>query len=363
MSSLPEVEYRKNFFTALRVKLMNMLFKFVTQHPLTNFIIRRVLSMIPIMLIVSFMTLGLMELRPGDILTEMRMNPEMKQEYVDLIAKQYGLDKSFLPKYWQWLKGVILHGDLGASFEYKMPVLKLISINLKNTIILNILSLFLVYALAIPLGVICAVKQFHWQDRTISFVSFIFLSTPTYFFAFMLMFLAYLTKRYHILGPIVFPVGGLIPHNWDQLDTYHKFLTYMHHMILPVLATSLGSIASFVRFMRSQMLEELNKLYITTARAKGLRKKTIIYKHAFRNAINPFVSNFGFIFVSLISGSTLVEIVMGFPGIGYILYQAVLKEDMYLVMGNFIITSVLTLLGIMFSDILLSILDPRIRIS
>lgn len=363
MSSLQEVGYKKNFFSSMKVKFMNFLFKFVTRYPLANFIIRRILSMIPIMLIVSFMTLGLMELRPGDILTEMRMNPQMKPEYVDLLAKQYGLDKSFLPKYWQWLKGVILHGDLGASFEYKMPVLKLVKMNLKNTLILNILSIILVYALAIPLGVVCAVKQFQWQDRSISFISFIFLSTPTYFFAFMLMFLAYLTQRYHVLGPIVFPVGGLIPHNWDQLNSFQKFLTYMHHMILPVLATSLGGIASFVRFMRSQMLEELNKLYITTARAKGLRKNTIIYKHAFRNAINPFVSNFGFIFVNLISGSTLVEIVMGFPGIGYFLYQAVLKEDMYLVMGYFIITSSLTLLGIMFSDILLSILDPRIRIS
>jgi peptide/nickel transport system permease protein len=159
------------------------------------------------------------------------------------------------------------------------------------------------------------------------------------------------------------PIGSGTPFNWYDMTTLQKMGNYFSRMILPVLATSMGSIASFIRFMRGQMLEELNKLYITTARSKGLKRNMIVYKHALRNAINPFVTNFGYIFAGLLSGSLLTEIIFNFPGIGYIMYQALLSEDLFLVMANFILSAFLTLIGLLISDILLTIVDPRIRIS
>ncbi|MCX8057969.1 MAG: ABC transporter permease [Spirochaetes bacterium] len=343
--------------------LMSTLLKGVTKYPLFTFIVRRFLSMIPIMLVVVFITIGLMELAPGDILTQFRFNPEIKEDVIKKLASQYGLDKPFIRKFLDWIKSVITKGDFGESLSYKRPVYELLADNLPHTIFLNFLSIFFIYALAIPLGVTAALNQFKWKDRTISFITFIFLSTPVYFFAIMLLYLVYWIKNGLGWKDFPIPIGSGTPYNWMDLSIFEKMKNYFFRMILPVLATSMGGIASFIRFMRGQMLEELNKLYITTARSKGLKRSLIVYKHALRNAVNPFVTNFGGIFASLLSGSLLTEIIFNFPGIGYILYQALQAEDLFLVMGNFILSAFLTLLGILISDILLTVVDPRIRIS
>jgi|YNPMSStandDraft_2_1061718.scaffolds.fasta_scaffold00075_36 peptide/nickel transport system permease protein len=341
--------------------LMNSLLVGVTKYPLFTFIVRRILAMIPIMIFIIFITIGLMELAPGDILTQFRFNPEIKESVIKKLATQYGLDKPFIRKVLDWMKSVILYGDFGESLTYKRPVYELIADNLPHTLFLNFLSLIFIYAFAIPLGVTSALNQFKWKDRLISFITFIFLSTPVYFFAIMLLYFVFWLNS--ALKIRLLPIGSGTPFNWYDMTTLQKMGNYFSRMILPVLATSMGSIASFIRFMRGQMLEELNKLYITTARSKGLKRNMIVYKHALRNAINPFVTNFGYIFAGLLSGSLLTEIIFNFPGIGYIMYQALLSEDLFLVMANFILSAFLTLIGLLISDILLTIVDPRIRIS
>lgn len=266
--------------------------------------------------------------------------------------KLYGLDQPILIQYLKWLVNA-LKFDLGYSFSYQMPVIELIRDRIGNTLLLSVLSGLIAWLLAIPLGIIAAIKPNSLIDKLIQIFSFTFMSMPGFFFAFLMLFFAVKTG--------IFPTGGAYSPNYDQLSTFEKIVDRLWHASLPAIVIAVGSLAGLVRLVRSTMIEQLQSEYVLFARAKGLSEKDIIIKHALRNALNPFITILGFEIASLLSGSALIEIIINWPGMGMLMLDAVLSQDLYLVMGGLYIGAIMLIIGNLIADILLAKLDPRIK--
>ncbi len=340
-----------------------------------KFITRRLLATIPLMLAISVMVFLLMYLAPGDFLSEARNSKDISPEIVKQEEIRLGLDKPWYAQYARWLNGVspiktnlflpeverekhsivyVGKPDFGYSWSYKIPVGELIAQRLFPTLMLALASTLLSYLVAIPLGVLAAVKKDSLFDNISSFLSYAALSIPYFFLALLAVLFAAVTG--------LLPTGG-------QMSILHEFMTpaqkvgdYLKHLTLPTLVLSIGSIASIMRVMRGNFLDYSNAEFATTARAKGLSENAIMFKHVLRNALNPIITSFGFSFAGLLSGALLVENVMNYPGLGQLIYAAIVKQDQYVVMAGVIMGCAMLVIGQLLADILLAIADPRIRL-
>ena len=340
-----------------------------------RFIIRRLLATIPLMLAISAMVFLLMYLAPGDFLSEARNSKDISPEIVKQEEMRLGLDKPWYVQYARWLNGVspvktnlllpenerakhsivyVGYPDFGYSWSYKIPVGSLIAQRLFPTLMLALASTLLSYLIAIPLGVLAAVKKDSVFDSVSSFLSYASLSIPYFFLALLAVLFAAVSGW--------FPTGGQMSILHEFMTPFERFCDYINHLILPTLVLSLGSIASIMRVMRGNFLDFSKLDFATTARAKGLSENAIMFKHVLRNALNPIITSFGFAFAGLLSGALLVENVMNYPGLGQLIYSAIVKQDQYVVMAGVVMGCSMLIVGQLLADILLAIADPRIRL-
>ncbi len=301
----------------------------------------------------TFISFIIIQMAPGDYFTQLRMNPEISQETIESMRRNFGLDKPVFVQYLYWLKNIATF-NMGESFSYHVPVSFLIRQKLKNTLSLSLFSIFFTWAAAIPLGIFAAVKEGRWQDKMLSFLAYIGISIPSFLIAMLLVFFAARTT--------IFPVGGTTSVFSINATGWEKFADYLKHLLLPGIALTLAGIGSLYRLMKNNFLEALGSPYITTARAKGLSESRIYFRHALRNAINPMITIFGYTLSSILSGAALIEIVTNWPGMGRLILDAVLSQDLYLVMASLLIGGILLILGNLVADILIAVADPRVRL-
>ena len=321
-------------------------------------LIRRALVSIPQLLLMSFITFLFIDMAPGDILAKYRFDPRISAETISQIEAKFHFDKPIVVQYGHWLWR-LAHFDLGYSFSREANVTSVIAERLFNTFLLSFFSIIFTWLVAIPLGIYAAVKQYSWGDRIMSVISYFGMSLPSFFLALLLMYLVYIGRD--IPGVSSLPIGGMISAGHENLSFIGKIGDRIAHMILPVMILTIGALAGLQRISRGNMLEELRKQYITTARAKGLPEHRVVYGHALRNAINPLITLFGFEFSSLLSGAALLEIIINWPGLGSLMLGAVRSQDTFLVMGSMLMGGVMLIVGNMVADILLVMVDPRVR--
>ncbi len=317
-----------------------------------TYILRRLMHMIPLLLGITFFSFLIISLAPGDYLTVMSQNPQVTAETIEALRSKFGLDQPWYIQYVKWIWNA-LHLDFGYSFANQVPVFSLIGERMLNTLILALSAALFAWGLSIPLGIISAVRQNTWMDRTASFVAFLGLSIPEVFFALLMVLFAAKTGW--------FPIGGMKSIDFEYMSYGGQILNLVHHLILPTIVLGSVSMAGRMRQMRANLLDTLLQDYIQTARAKGLSERIVIYKHALRNAINPLITLFGFTLANLLSGAFLVEVVMSWPGLGRLTLDALFARDLYLVMGSLLMASVMLILGNLAADIMLALTDPRIR--
>jgi peptide/nickel transport system permease protein len=320
-----------------------------------NYIIRRILTLIPLyfgITIITFLIIHLAPGKPSDLEAQMRPGLAIARERLEKI---YGLDKPLYEQYWNWLKKMVML-DFGHSFKDSQPVLDKILQTLPNTVILNVAALLLIYLIAVPIGILSAVKQYSIFDKASTVFVFIGMAIPSFWLA-LLLILVFSVK----LGWL--PISGMhsIMINFQSLSFGDKVWDLISHAILPVFVLAFAGLAWLSRYTRSSMLEIIRQDYITTARAKGLSERDVIYKHALRNALLPIVTIFGLSLPGLIGGSVIVETIFAWPGMGRLAYQAVLARDYPLIMGTSVFSVFLLLFGNLVADILYGIVDPRIK--
>ncbi|TMQ69183.1 MAG: ABC transporter permease [Candidatus Eisenbacteria bacterium] len=316
------------------------------------YVLRRLLQIVPLLLGVSALTFLVLKLAPGDFLNTMAENPAISAETIEAMRHRFGLDRPWWIQYALYLKNLFLHLDFGESFSRHQPVFVVLREGLGNTLLLASAAAVITWGLAIPLGVWAAVRQFSWVDKSLSVFAFIGLSIPEVLSGLLLLLFAAKTGW--------FPVGGMHSLDYDDLDGIGKALDLGRHLLLPALVVGLLPLAGRMRQMRGNLLDVLRLDYVTTARAKGLAERQVIFKHALRNAINPLITLFGYTLGALVSGSFVAEIIFSWPGLGRITLEAILAKDQYLVMGSVLMAAVVLVLGNLVADLLLAIADPRI---
>ncbi|NLG12253.1 MAG: ABC transporter permease [Elusimicrobia bacterium] len=283
----------------------------------------------------------------------MQMNPEVSPQTIESLRQSFGLDRPVFIQYFYWLKN-ILRFNLGESFSYHIPVSLLIKQKLKNTLAISAFSIFFTWLIAIPLGIFAAVKQGRWQEKSLSFLAYIGISLPSFLIAMLLVFFAAKTS--------VLPVGGTTSAFYIGVTGWGRFVDYFKHLLLPGTALTLAGIGGLYRLMKNNFLEVLGAPYVVTANAKGLSSLRVYSKHVFRNAINPMITIFGYTLSSVLSGAALVEIITNWPGMGRLMLEAVLSQDLYLVMASLLIGGILLIAGNLVADILIAVADPRVRL-
>ncbi len=317
-----------------------------------RYALRRLLVTGPMLLVMSLLTFVFMQTTSGNFYDTLKLNPQISEETIQRYVTLYQLDKPLFVQFFHWISN-LFHGELGYSFFYNIPVVKVIGGRLWNTFILSLASLFLTWGVAIPLGIWAALNRNRWTDRIIQFFSYIGLATPSFFLAMLLLYFVSVTG--------ILPLGGMHSAHYDELNFWERIIDLLKHLTIPTIALSVGSIGSLQRIMRGNMLEVLRQQYVLTARAKGLPENKVIYHHALRNAINPLMTLLGYEFSSLLSGAALLEIICSWPGLGMLMLTAVRAKDVYLVMDSFLMGGVLFIVGNLLADILLAKSDPRIR--
>lgn len=324
-----------------------------------SYIVRRILTLIPIILLISFVSFVIIELPPGDYVSariaQMRASGmEVDENEVARLTSQYGLDQPFLTRYFRWMEGILLHGDFGYSFQWNEPVNTILAERVPATMFIAILSLLVSWAIAIPIGILSAVKQYSAIDYIGTFISFVGLATPGFLIA--------LIGAYFILNTFNYSPLGLYSQEFAQAPwSFAKFLDLLKHLALPLFVVGLTSTGVTIRVIRANLLDELKKQYVVTARAKGLKERELLMKYPVRMAMNPLISTVGYVLPALVGGEVLVSIVLSLQTTGPVLLRAVQAQDMYLAGGIVLILSVLTVIGTTLSDIALAAMDPRIR--
>jgi len=317
-----------------------------------RYIAVRLINLIPLLLGITLVSFIVIHLSPGDFLAEMRLNPVVSSETIESMRRNFGLDQPMYIQYLKWLRA-ILRLDFGYSFAYHVPVTWLIGSRLVNTLILNVAALLITWTVAIPIGIYAATRQYSTGDTALSMAAYLGISTPTFFSGLLLLLFAFKTR--------LLPIGGMTSLDYEFFPWYGKMLDVGHHLVIPAVVLGFLGSAGLMRQMRGNLLEILRQDYIRTARAKGLAERPVIYKHAVRNAINPLITIFGFEIGGLLSGAAIIEIVTGWPGVGRLIFEAITQKDLYVVMGSLLIGSVTLVLGNLIADILLAVVDPRIR--
>lgn len=317
-----------------------------------RFVLKRLAHMVPLLFGITFLSFVIISLAPGDYLTTLKMNPQISEDTIHRLEQEFGLDKPVYIQYLKWL-WQILHLNFGDSIAYRIDVLSLILSRTFNTVILSAASIVFAWSLAIPIGIAVAYWQNTIFDRSLSFLAFFGMAIPNFFLAFLFLFFALKTGW--------FPVGGTFSYDYDTLDLWGKIVDRLHHLILPVIVLGTSGMAGLMRLMRGNILEIKNSDYVRTARAKGLSETVIIFKHVLRNALNPFVTLAGYELGALIGGAALVEAVLNLQGLGTMMLQAVMGQDIYLIMGSLLIGALLLIIGNLLADIALTLVDPRIK--
>ena len=315
--------------------------------------------MIPTLLAISIITFVIIQLPPGDYLSTYIAELQSQGENVDIakieaLRAQYGLDKSMAEQYYFWVLG-LLQGDLGFSFEYQLPVSEVVGDRLLLTLILNFTTIIFIWVVSFPIGIYSATHQYSWGDYGLTFVGFIGLATPNFLLALLLLYFANVWFGTSI--------GGLMdPIYVDEPWSTAKLLSILEHLWVPVVVIGTSGTASMIRRLRANMLDELQKQYVITAKAKGLHPLKALIKYPLRTSLNPFIADIGNMLPQIISGSAIVSMVLSLPTTGPMLISALQSQDMYLAGSFLIFLALLTVIGMFLSDLALAWLDPRIRL-
>lgn len=324
-----------------------------------SYLLRRFIYMVILLFTVSFVSFMLVQLPPGDYLTSYiarlrdTRGMEVDQAEIEALKRQYGLDQPMLVQYVRWVSNM-LQGDFGRSFAWNMPVSTMINERLGVTIFTSFLTLLFTYLVAIPIGIYSATHQYSLLDYFFTGVGFAGLAMPSFFLALVLMY--YLSKYTGL------SVGGLYsPEFLTQPMSWAKFVDMLAHIPVLILSVGMAGMASLIRIIRSGVLDELKKQYVISARSKGLSELRLLFKYPVRLALNPVVSTIGWVLPGIVSGATVTAIVMNIPTIGSLLYESLLAQDTYVAGASIMLLSFLTVVGMFISDILLVIVDPRIR--
>ena len=320
-----------------------------------RYILKRLIMMIPLLFGITIISFSVIHLAPGepiDMATD--LNPKANTEMKNRLREYYGLDKPVLQQYTAWL-GKILVLDFGRSFSPdRKPVLQKIRESLPKTIIINAVSMFFIFLIAIPIGIMSATHQYSFIDKFTTVFVFIGFATPTFWLALLLMLL--FGVHWGVL-----PISGWSSLNTEGFTMIEKFLDVAKHLVLPIFVSSFTSLAGISRYMRGNMLEVIRQDYILTARAKGLKERTVTYKHALRNALLPVITIIGFSIPAMIGGSVIFESIFAIPGMGMLFYTSVMSRDYSVIMGILVIGAILTLIGNLVADVSYALADPRIR--
>lgn len=324
-----------------------------------TYIIRRILYMIPTVVAISIVAFIIIQLPVGDysdVLVNQRlaMGEDVDRAEIDRIIDRYGLDQPIHVQYWRWVSGIITRGDFGESFMMEQPVGNLIWSRIAFTFVLSFSTTIFIWIVAIPIGIFSALKQYSLGDYVATTIGFLGLAIPNFLLALIFMWISF-----SVFGQ---SVGGLFsPEFVDAAWSIPKFLDLLSHLWIPVIVLGTAGTASLIRQMRANLLDELRKPYVATARSKGLRERTVIWRYPVRIAMNFFVSAQANILVNLISGATIVSVVLSLPTSGSLLLRALTAQDMYLAGTFILLLSTLNVISTLLSDIALAILDPRIR--
>lgn len=345
---------------------------FRKKSPLASFITGRILTMIVLLFLLGLALFALMDLAPGDIVDQMMSQQIMSsaeggkgtssgingqenilsEERLTALRAEFGLDKPFYVQYFKWLNRVIVHHDLGISLISRAPVSFLIKSRIWNSVLLNLISLVFITIVSFLLGVYFSSKAGTKIDTAVTFFALFFHAFPGILLLILLQLLASVTG--------LFPVTAYPDFPFSAAPVKFAF-SYMHHVFLPLLASFLGGAGGTMRMIRATMLDQMGMPYILALRARGISEKRVYLAHAFRNTLNPYITGSANLLASLFSGSLVLEIIFAYPGIGRLMYEAVLQEDINLVLANSMFISALVLAGMVISDILLALVDPRIR--
>lgn len=324
-----------------------------------EYIGRRLLLLIPTVILISIISFIIIQLPPGDFLTSYIMTLEsagqlVDQALIDQLKAQYGLDQPIHVQYLKWVAGMF-RGEFGQSLTWKTPVKELIWERIGLTFAISLASLLFIWAVAFPIGIYSAIKQYSIGDYLFTFLSFLGLGVPPFLLALVVMWIAF--SKFGI------SVGGLFSAEFQDAPwTWARVWDLIQHLWIPMVVLGMGGTAGLIRIMRANLLDELHKPYVTTSRAKGVPEVKLIIKHPVRVALNPFVSTVGWTLPGLVSGSVIVSVVLNLPTTGPLLLRALMSQDMYLAGTIVLMLSVLTVIGTLISDILLAWLDPRIRL-
>lgn len=323
-----------------------------------GFLLRRLLYMIPTVFLISVVTFVIIQLPPGDYLdtlaAELADAGGLDEGTKAALEQQYGLGQPMYVQYWKWISGILLNGDFGISFEKNVPVNNLIWDRLGWTFGISILTLLFIWIVALPIGIYSAVRKYSVGDYIATFLGFIGLAVPNFLLALVMMYVAF--KYFgQSAGGLVSPEYLTEPWTWD------KYVDLFKHLWMPIVVVGTSGAAALIRIMRANLLDELYRPYVVTARAKGMSEFQLLLRYPVRVALNPFVSTIGWILPTLVSGEIIVAVVMNLPTTGPLLLRALLVQDMYLAGSLILLVSILTVIGTLISDLLLAWIDPRIR--
>ena len=319
--------------------------------------LRRLVLALPLLLGITFVSFIVIHLAPGDPVElqtgdlSMTVNPQAYKQ----MREAFGLDKPLHVQYWNWLSRIV-RLDFGKSFAPDgRPVLTKIAERLPITLLLNVVEMLIIVALAVPIGVLSATRQYSTFDKVTTIFVFVGFATPDFWLALLLMILFGVQLDW-------LPISGLRSLNWEYFSFWRQQWDFLSHLALPILVATFGGLAGFSRYMRQSMLEVIRQDYIQSARAKGLAERVVVGKHALRNAMLPIVTILGLSLPGLIGGSVIVEWIFAIPGMGQLMVQAAFERDYPVLMGNLVIVSTLTLLANLAADVAYGLVDPRIRV-
>ncbi len=324
-----------------------------------RFLIRRTLVMIPTLVVISALVFIIIQLPEGDYLTSYITELEAQGEKVSaekirFLREEYGLDKPPLERYAVWLWGM-LRGDFGYSFEYNLPVSQVVGDRLFLSFLLSFATILFTWAVAFPIGVYSATHQYSWGDHSLTLIGFLGLATPNFLLALVLLYFANV-----VFGT---SVGGLMdPQYLNESMSWAKFLSVLEHLWIPVVVIGTSGTAGMIRRLRANLLDELQKQYVVTGRAKGLPPFKLLMKYPLRMALNPFIADIGSLLPEVVSGAAIVSVVLSLPTTGPMLLAALQSQDMYLAGSFLMFLAALTVVGMFLSDLALAALDPRIRL-
>ncbi len=321
--------------------------------------IRRILIMVPTLLAISAIVFTIIQLPPGDYLETYIAELQSQGEAVDpqkieALRQQYGLDRPVHEQYLLWVWG-LLQGDLGYSFEYQLPVNDVVGDRLWLSFLVSLATIIFTYAVSFPIGVYSAVRQYSLGDYTFTFIGFLGLATPNFLLALVLLYFANV-----VFGT---SIGGLMDEQFiDQPWSWAKAMSVLEHLWVPVVVIGTSGTAGMIRRLRANLLDELQRQYVITGRAKGLTPGRLLIKYPLRMALNPFIADIGSLLPQVVSSAAIVSIVMNLPTTGPMLVDALRSQDMYLAGSFLMFLALLTVIGVFLSDLALAVLDPRIRL-